>query len=57
MRAYVAMRHPGPADSVADFVSTTMSGLSAKARTGYDQERLLASARIAGAAVRQMLRA
>lgn len=56
MRAYVAARHPEPAGSVADFVSTTMSGLSAKARAGYDRERLLASARIAGAALKQMLR-
>lgn len=56
VRAYVAARHPEAAGPVTDFVSTTMSGLSAKARNGHDRERLLASARIAGAALKQMLR-
>lgn len=55
VRSYVAARHPEAAAAVADFVSTTMSGLSAKARDGYDLERLLASARIAGTALKQML--
>lgn len=53
VRAYVAARHPKVAATVADYVSTTMSGLSAKARNGYDQERLLATARLAAAAVEQ----
>ena len=55
VRAYVSARHPEAAESVTDFVSTTMSGLSAKARNGYGLERLLASARIAGAALKQAL--
>ncbi|MBO9707314.1 MAG: TetR/AcrR family transcriptional regulator [Caulobacter sp.] len=56
VRHYISTRHPEAADSIADFVSTTMSGLSAKARDGYDVERLLASARLAGATLRQALR-
>lgn len=55
IRDYVAMRHPAQAEHVADFVSTTMSGLSAKARNGHDLDRLLASARLAARAVAQAL--
>lgn len=55
VRTYVAKRHPEAAVAIADFVSTTMSGLSAKARDGYDLERLLASAQIAGTALKPML--
>jgi TetR/AcrR family transcriptional repressor for divergent bdcA len=55
VRAYVAARHPDAAQRVTDFVSTVMSGLSAKSRHGHDLERLLASARIAGAALKQLL--
>ncbi|WP_165356453.1 TetR/AcrR family transcriptional regulator [Sphingosinicella sp. BN140058] len=52
---YVAARHPEAAARVTDFVSTTMSGLSAKARHGQSLERLRATAEIAGLALRQAL--
>jgi len=55
IRDYIAVRHPEAADSVTDYVGTIMLGLSAKARAGHDLPRLLASARIAGAAVAQIL--
>jgi TetR/AcrR family transcriptional repressor for divergent bdcA len=55
IREYIAARHPEEAGRVADFVSTTMSGLSAKARNGHGLEQLLATARIAGLAVAQAL--
>lgn len=52
---YIAARHPDEAGRVADFVSTTMSGLSAKARSGHNLDQLLATARLAGLAVTQAL--
>ena len=55
IRDYIAARHPGDADEVTDFVSTTMSGLSAKARNGHDLPRLLATARLAGSVLAQTL--
>ncbi|WP_168707778.1 TetR/AcrR family transcriptional regulator [Sphingopyxis sp. PAMC25046] len=55
IRDYVAARHPDAADEVTDFVSTTMSGLSAKARSGHDLPRLLATARLAGRVLAQIL--
>ena len=55
IRAYIAERHPQEAERLMDFVSTTMSGLSAKARGGQSLERLLASARLAGLAIAQAL--
>ena len=48
---YIADRHPQQAVQVADFVSTTLSGLSAKARDGYGLDQLLVTARIASQAV------
>ncbi len=57
IRDYIAARHPEEAARVADFVSTTMSGLSAKARNGHGLDQLLATARLAGAALRQALAA
>lgn len=56
IRDYVAKHHPKAADSVTDFVATTMFGLSAKARNGHSLEQLLASARLAGSAVEFALR-
>ncbi len=53
--SYIAARHPEDAQRLADFVSTTMSGLSAKARNGHSLEQLLATARLAGLAIRQAL--
>ncbi|MBB3950073.1 TetR/AcrR family transcriptional regulator [Aureimonas jatrophae] len=55
IRAFVAVRHPEAADRITDFVATTMFGLSAKARNGHGLDQLLATARLAGAAVRQAL--
>lgn len=55
IRQYIAARHPADAERLADFVSTTMSGLSAKARNGHGLEQLLATARLAGTAITQAL--
>lgn len=55
IRCYIATRHPGEAERLADFVSSTMVGLSAMARIGRDVERLLGIARVAGRAVEQDL--
>jgi TetR/AcrR family transcriptional repressor for divergent bdcA len=51
IRNYIAERHPGAADDVTDFVSTMMSGLSAKARNGHSLSQLLATARLASSAL------
>ncbi len=51
IRSYIAARYPEAADRLTDFVSTTMTGLSAKARHGHSLERLLGTARIAGRAI------
>ena len=55
IRDYIAARHPESADEVTDFVATTMSGLSAKARSGHDLPRLLATARLASRVLAQIL--
>lgn len=55
IRSNIAARHPLEAQRLADFVATTMAGLSASARHGQSLERLLASARLAGRAVAQVL--
>jgi TetR/AcrR family transcriptional repressor for divergent bdcA len=55
IRDYIAARYPNEADRLTDFVSTTMSGLSAKARNGHSLEQLLATARLASHAVGQVL--
>ncbi len=55
IRDYIAARHPEEAERVTDFVSTTMSGLSAKARNGHGLDQLLATARLAGLALAQAL--
>jgi TetR/AcrR family transcriptional regulator, repressor for divergent bdcA len=55
IRDYVAARHPEEAERVADFVATTMFGLSAKARGGHGLDKLLATARLAGAAIASAL--
>ncbi|KIZ43605.1 MULTISPECIES: TetR/AcrR family transcriptional regulator [Rhodopseudomonas] len=55
IRHYVACRHPDDAERVTNFVSTTMCGMSAMARSGHDQEQLLATARLAGLALAQAL--
>lgn len=55
IRDYIAGRHPEKAAQMADFVSTTLSGLSAKARQGHDLDRLLATAKLASLAIEQAL--
>lgn len=55
IRRYIAARHPDAADRLTDFVSTTMAGLSAKARNGHGLDQLLATARLASLAVAQAL--
>lgn len=55
IRSSIAARHPQDAQRLADFVATTMAGLSASARHGQSLERLLASARLAGLALTQVL--
>jgi TetR/AcrR family transcriptional repressor for divergent bdcA len=55
IRHYIAARHPEDAGRVTDFVSTTLSGLSAKARDGYGPDQLLATARLASLALAQAL--
>lgn len=55
IRSSIAARYPQQAQLVADFVATSMAGLSASARHGQSLERLLASARLAGLAVTQTL--
>ncbi|MDQ7914746.1 TetR/AcrR family transcriptional regulator [Pseudomonas sp. 102515] len=56
IHAHIAIRQPQQAQELADFVVTTMAGLSASARHGQSLERLLASARLAGLALHQALR-
>jgi TetR/AcrR family transcriptional repressor for divergent bdcA len=51
IRARIAERYPQGADRLADFVCTTMAGLSASARHGQSLERLVASAQLAGSAI------
>ena len=55
IRDFIAARHPEEADRLADFVCTTMAGMSASARHGQSLERLLATARLAGMALAQAL--
>jgi TetR/AcrR family transcriptional repressor for divergent bdcA len=55
IRRYIAVRHPDKADSLTDFVSTSMAGLSDRARNGHDLDRLLATARLAGTVLAQAL--
>lgn len=55
IRAAIAERYPQEADRVADFVCTTMAGLSASARHGQGLERLLSTARLAGQALAHAL--
>ncbi|HWJ70550.1 MAG TPA: helix-turn-helix domain-containing protein [Sphingobium sp.] len=57
IRDYIAARYPEEAGRLTDFVSSTMSGLSAKARHGHSLDQLLATARLAGLAIKQVLAA
>ncbi|MFB5078058.1 TetR/AcrR family transcriptional regulator [Raoultella sp. C349492] len=55
IRAYIAQRYPQDAVRLADFISTLMAGLSAKARAGDSLERLQETVRLAGLALEQQL--
>lgn len=55
IRNAIAERYPQEADRVADFVCTTMAGLSASARHGQGLDRLLATAQLAGKALADVL--
>ncbi len=55
LRQYIGARYPGEADRLTDFVTTTLAGLSAQARSGHDLDRLMASARLAGKALKLAL--
>ena len=53
---YIARRHPQSAQCVTDFMSTVMSGLSAKAREGHSIEQLCATAALAGEAIKTLIK-
>ena len=53
---YIARRHSESAQRVTDFMSTVMSGLSAKAREGHSIEQLCATAALAGGAIKNLLK-
>lgn len=57
IRRFVAASHPEAAGRLADYVVTVMTGLSSMARLGHGQDRLLATARLAGAALVEGLHA
>ncbi|MFC0409211.1 TetR/AcrR family transcriptional regulator [Roseomonas elaeocarpi] len=57
IRRFVATTHPEAAGRLADYVVTLMAGLSTMAREGHGPERVLATARLAGLALAQALRA
>jgi TetR/AcrR family transcriptional repressor for divergent bdcA len=54
IRNSIAQLYPLEADRIADFVSTTMAGLSASARHGQSLDRLLSTARLAGMTLAQV---
>ena len=51
IRVFVALSNPDAADAVTDFIASTMSGLSASAREGMSEDRLVSVARAAAAAL------
>lgn len=55
IRDYIARRFPQDAVRLTDFMSTLMSGLSAKARAGDSIERLQETVRLAGLVLKQLL--
>jgi TetR/AcrR family transcriptional repressor for divergent bdcA len=57
IRAFIAERHPEHADLLTDVVITAMAGLSAQARNGVSQQRLMMTARFSGRAIEQLLSA
>lgn len=55
LRDFVAATHPDRADEAIDFVSTIMSGMSASAREGMGEERLLKVSRAAAQTIAILL--
>ena len=55
VRAFVAGTHPEVADVATDFISTVMSGLSASAREGMGEARLLNVSRAAAESINILL--
>ena len=51
IRVFVALSNPDAADAVTDYIASTMSGLSAGAREGMSEDRLVAIARAAATAL------
>lgn len=51
IRVFVGLSNPDAADDVTDYVASAMSGLSASAREGMSEERLVSVARAATAAL------
>jgi len=50
IKGYIAKSHPRQARELADFVVTTLQGLSAASRIGLPKKRLIAVAKLAGLA-------
>jgi TetR/AcrR family transcriptional regulator, repressor for divergent bdcA len=57
IRDYIAARYPNEANAVTDFISTLLSGLSAKARNGHTLDQLLSTARLAALSLTKVFRA
>lgn len=57
IRDFVTARCPKQAEQLTSYVSSTMSGLSAKARDGHGLDQLLSTARLAGLALDQAIQA
>lgn len=55
IHAFVAATHPEAAQAVTDYIVSTMSGLSASAREGVTEPRLLAVAHMAATSVTMLL--
>lgn len=55
IRTFVALSNPDAADVVTDYVASTMSGLSASAREGMSEARLLEVARAAASGIQTLL--
>jgi TetR/AcrR family transcriptional repressor for divergent bdcA len=56
IRDYVAARYSKEANAVTDFISTLLSGLSAKARNGHTLDQLLSTARLAALSLTKVFR-
>ncbi len=57
IKAFVAMTRPDVAQDVTDYVSSTMSGLSASAREGFSEARLVNIAATASIGLKALLHA